>query len=67
MIIVLVYKDSIITDGATLGRPLWVTLSKVSMRQGTAPFDISGISFGFDKRDGSYDISRIKSDSFALY
>ncbi|UKZ84282.1 uncharacterized protein TrAFT101_000196 [Trichoderma asperellum] len=48
---ILVYKDSIITDGATLGRPLWVTLSKVSMRQGTAPFDISGISFGFDKRD----------------
>lgn len=47
-------RGSIVTDGAMQGQPLWVTLSKIVMRQGRALFDISEIRFGFDKREGLY-------------
>lgn len=36
------------------GRPLWLTLSQVNMRQDGTRFNIPGISFGFDNEEGSY-------------
>lgn len=49
-----VARDSIITDGTIQGRPLWLTLSQVSMRQCGTSFDMSGINFGFDNKEGLY-------------
>jgi hypothetical protein len=50
----LVFRHSVITDGAMFGRPLWVTLSQISMRQEGVAFDTSEISFGFNQKQGLY-------------